>query len=178
MGPSGSGKSSILRTVAGLWNTGEGAIQRPQLKRMMFLPQKPYLIQASLRANVLYPQRDAELSKESLIETFKQVNLESLANRVDGDFETVLDWSNILSLGEQQRLSFARVLLYKPDLVFLDEGSSALDETNEKTLYDLLRNLACSYVSVGHRSKLREYHDFLLQITGDGKWELGVCRPE
>lgn len=177
MGPSGSGKSSILRTVAGLWNTGEGAIQRPQLKRMMFLPQKPYLIQGSLRANMLYPQRDADVPKAALLEAFKQVNLESLAERVGGDFETVLDWSNILSLGEQQRLSFARVLLYKPDLVFLDEASSALDEANEESLYALLRGLHCSYVSIGHRSTLRGFHDILLVVKGDGKWELSRCAP-
>ncbi len=177
MGPSGSGKSSILRTVAGLWNTGDGAIQRPQLKKMMFLPQKPYLIQASLRANMLYPQRDGDVPNETLEKAFREVNLESLTERVSADFQTTLDWSNILSLGEQQRLSFARVLLYKPDLVFLDEASSALDEANEKSLYELLRSLKCSYVSIGHRSTLRDYHDLLLLVKGDGDWELTACTP-
>ena len=105
------------------------------------------------------------------------MNLESLTERVGGDFETTLDWSNILSLGEQQRLSFARVLLYKPDLVFLDEGSSALDEANEASLYSLLRNLHCSYVSIGHRSTLRGFHDLLLMVKGDGEWELTKCAP-
>ncbi len=172
MGPSGSGKSSLLRAIAGLWSTGDGSIQRPQLKQMMFLPQKPYLIQGSLRANMLYPARDAEVPETELKEAFHKVNLDSLVERVSGDFTTTLDWSNILSLGEQQRLSFARILLAKPKLVFLDEASSALDEENEAHLYEQLKSLNCSYVSVGHRSTLKKFHDFLLSGEGDGAWKL------
>lgn len=172
MGPSGSGKSSILRTIAGLWNSGQGSIERPQLKSMMFLPQKPYLIQDSLKANLIYPQRDADVSDEDMKSVLKRVNLESLTDRVDGDFTTKLDWSNILSLGEQQRISFARVLLAKPSLAFLDEASSALDEENERQLYELLRESECSFVSVGHRSTLKDYHDCLLVLSGEGGWKL------
>ena len=173
MGASGSGKSSILRSIAGLWNSGEGAIERPQLKQMMFLPQKPYLIQDSLRANLLYPQRRSDISSEEFAEVLKSVNLETLTERVGGDFEKVLDWSNILSLGEQQRISFARVMLSKPSLAFLDEASSALDEENEEELYRLLRKSGCSFVSIGHRSTLKQFHDELLVLNGDGTWELG-----
>ena len=139
---------------------------------MMFLPQKPYLIQDSLKANLIYPQRDADVSDEDMKSVLKRVNLESLTDRVDGDFTTKLDWSNILSLGEQQRISFARVLLAKPSLAFLDEASSALDEKNERQLYELLRESECSFVSVGHRSTLKDYHDCLLVLSGEGGWKL------
>lgn len=175
MGASGSGKSSILRTIAGLWNFGAGSIQRPQLKSMIFLPQKPYLIQGSLRANLLYPQRDANIEDDVLNKVLEKVNLKSILDRVHGDYEMVLDWSNILSLGEQQRLSFARLLLYKPSLAFLDEASSALDEENEKILYGLLKELKCSFVSVGHRSTLIAYHQFILTIKEDAQWDLEKC---
>jgi vitamin B12/bleomycin/antimicrobial peptide transport system ATP-binding/permease protein len=105
MGASGSGKSSLLRTIAGLWNSGEGLIERPQLKRMIFLPQKPYLIPSTLRANLLYPKRaDEEISEEALREALRIVNLEQILDRIDNGFESELDWSNVLSLGEQQRL--------------------------------------------------------------------------
>ena len=173
MGASGTGKSSILRTVAGLWNFGEGTIKRQQLKRMLFLPQKPYLIPGSLKANLLYPNRgDINVPDETLIEALKSVHLDNILERLDDGFNTELDWSNILSLGEQQRLSFARVILYKPDLVFLDEATSALDEENEKNLYGVIKNMSCSFVSVGHRSTLIKYHDLKLTIEGHGKWKI------
>ena len=172
MGASGTGKSSLLRTISGLWNSGEGSIQRPQLKKMMFVPQKPYMIQGSLKDNILYPQRDPDITEDALKEALKKVNLEALTDRVNGDFNASLDWSNILSLGEQQRLSFARLLLYKPDLAFLDESTSALDEENEKALYGILKETGCSYVSVGHRSTLRAFHDNLLKIESEAKWTL------
>jgi len=173
MGASGSGKSSLLRTISGLWSSGSGVIKRPQLKNMLFLPQKPYLLQASLRENLVYPRRDELIDPKILTDVLKQVNLELLLERIDGDFEAKLDWSNILSLGEQQRLSFARLVLFKPSLAFLDEATSALDEDNENRLYTLLKTMGCAYVSVGHRSTLKVYHDSLLQLETKGKWSLG-----
>lgn len=173
MGASGSGKSSILRTVAGLWNFGEGSIKRPQLKKMIFLPQKPYLIPGSLRANLLYPNRaDVEIDEKHLINALERVNLESILTRLDDGFNTELDWGNILSLGEQQRLSFARVVLYQPELAFLDEATSALDEENEEHLYGVIKEMGCAFVSVGHRSTLIKFHSHLLTVEGAGRWKL------
>jgi len=172
MGVSGSGKSSLLRTIAGLWNSGGGEIIRPQLKNMMFLPQKPYLIPGSLRENLLYPLRNKSLENDQLLDVLDKVNLPEITDRIDGDFDKILDWGNILSLGEQQRIAFGRLLLYKPSLVFLDESTSALDEENEEKLYELIRQLEISFVSVGHRVKLKDYHDFLLHLKGNSEWEI------
>lgn len=174
MGTSGSGKSSLLRTIAGLWNSGGGEIVRPQLKSMMFLPQKPYLMPGSLRENLLYPTRDKSLDGSQLIETLERVNLAEIMDRINGDFDEILDWGNILSLGEQQRLAFGRLFIFQPDLAFLDESTSALDEENEKHLYVELRKLKISFVSVGHRSTLKKFHDQLLLLEGGAKWRQEV----
>jgi vitamin B12/bleomycin/antimicrobial peptide transport system ATP-binding/permease protein len=172
MGPSGTGKSSLLRTIAGLWTTGAGSITRPPLARMMFLPQRPYMVQGSLRDQLLYPGQNEDLSDEKIGEVMEAVNLGEIIARVDGDFDRMMDWTNVLSLGEQQRLSFARLLLRKPFIAFLDEATSALDEPNEQHLYGLLRKSRVTFVSVGHRSTLKDYHDQLLMLNKDATWML------
>ncbi len=172
MGASGSGKSSVLRTIAGLWQSGEGSIQRPNYRDMMFLPQRPYMPPGSLRTQLLYPYRDREDLDSQLNKVLELANLEGILKRVEGRLETKIDWGNILSLGEQQRVSFARIFLWEPKISFLDEASSALDEENEKNLYSTLRKLNFSFISVGHRSTLTSFHDYILHIKEAGKWEL------
>lgn len=172
MGESGTGKSSLLRTVAGLWQTGSGMIQRPALRDMMFLPQRPYMVPGSLRDNLQYPSNDALLDDESLRQSLKTVNLEQVLERVDGNFDAIVDWTNVLSLGEQQRLSFARLVLKKPLIAFLDEATSALDEPNEEHLYQWLKGSGIAYVSVGHRSTLKPFHQRLLLLLKGGDCEL------
>ncbi|MEO8205703.1 MAG: ABC transporter ATP-binding protein/permease [Chthoniobacterales bacterium] len=168
MGESGAGKSSLLRTIAGLWLSGEGSIERPNLNYLMFLPQRPYMVQGSLRSQLLYPQNDADASEENIRDVLEKVNLSEMLERVEGDLDRSVDWANILSLGEQQRVSFARLFLRYPKLAFLDEATSALDEPNELLLYNQLRKLCISYVSVGHRSTLKAFHDYLIVLTKDG----------
>jgi putative ATP-binding cassette transporter len=172
MGESGSGKSSLLRTIAGLWNSGEGKIGRPPYRNMMFLPQRPYMVPGSLRTQLDYPEARRDTDPAALQEVLETVNLPELADRVDGDFDRDADWANMLSLGEQQRLSFARLIMKKPAVAFLDESTSALDEPNEEHLYRYLQNHRYTYVSVGHRSTLLKYHDWLMRIGKDGKWEV------
>jgi putative ATP-binding cassette transporter len=106
-----------------------------------------------------------------LRDVLKRVNLEDLPERVGG-FDAEFDWGQLLSLGEQQRLAFARLLLTKPRYAILDEATSALDEANEANLYKELNNLGTKYVSVGHRPSLLSYHEQVLQLEGDGNWEL------
>jgi vitamin B12/bleomycin/antimicrobial peptide transport system ATP-binding/permease protein len=172
MGESGSGKSSLLRTIAGLWSCGDGHIGRPPYRNMMFLPQRPYMIPGTLRAQLEYPGVGTTPTDEELREVLEIVNLKSLPERVDGDFDRDADWINMLSLGEQQRLSFARLLIKKPAIVFLDESTSALDEPNEEHLYAYLKKHRYSYISVGHRSTLLKHHDRILRIGKEGSWTI------
>ena len=171
MGPSGSGKSSLLRALAGLWATGKGTIERPDLDNMLFLPQRPYMILGSLREQLVYPRTDMKVDDKTLMDALKLVNLEDLPERVGG-YETVLHWADVLSLGEQQRLAFARLLLARPKYAILDEATSALDQANELRLYGILQESGTTYISVGHRASLIKYHRNVLALDGKGGWSI------
>ena len=176
VGPSGAGKSSLLRAIAGLWTSGTGTIQRPELRNLLFLPQKPYMILGTLRQQLLYPYPDVEKTDEQLKEVLSQVNLADLDERFGG-WDEELEWGDVLSLGEQQRLSFARVLLHQPTYAILDESTSALDQDNEATLYQALEKIPTTCISVGHRSSLEAYHQTILRLTEDGKWTTTLLSP-
>lgn len=171
VGESGAGKSSLLRAIAGLWNKGKGQIVRPPSNSMLFLPQKPYMILGTLRQQLLYPHTDSNVSDERLYQVLQQVNLANLPDKVGG-LDIELSWSDVLSLGEQQRLAFARLLLTRPNYAILDEATSALDVQNEKRLYQLLQQSETTIVSVGHRPSLLQYHQKVLQILGQSRWQL------
>ncbi|MDB9375052.1 ABC transporter ATP-binding protein/permease [Nodularia sphaerocarpa] len=171
VGNSGSGKSSLLRAIAGLWNAGTGQILRPPLSEMMFLPQRPYMVLGSLRSQLLYPNPDNDMLESKMRHVLEEVNLAELPERVGG-FEIELDWANVLSLGEQQRLAFARLLLSMPSYVILDEATSALDLANEKNLYQQLKAQGTTLISVGHRPSLLQYHEYVLELDGSSNWRL------
>ena len=168
-GNSGCGKSTLLRALAGIWPYGCGNVSLPSGWRSMFLPQRPYLPLGSLRRAIYYPQPVPEKEAADLGELLERFGIGRLADRLD----EVDDWSRILSLGEQQRLAFIRILLFRPDIVFLDESTSAMDEQREAEAYDILKELLpeMAVVSVGHRSTLFKKHDKKLQLTGSG-WQL------
>ena len=171
VGASGGGKSSLLRAVAGLWDSGSGQIVRPPLQDMFFLPQRPYMIIGTLRGQLLYPSDKQDVTDDELHDILKVVNLPDLSERFGG-LEVEADWGKILSLGEQQRVAFARVLLAKPRYVILDEATSALDSQNEEVLYRLLHDSGTTLVSVSHRLNIRQYHKQVLELGGDGSWQM------
>ncbi len=170
-GPSGCGKSSLLRAIVGLWDAGNGKILRPPLDRMLFLPQRPYMVLGTLRDELLYPTLDRDVSDEQLQQVLLQVNLPDLEHR-HGGFSTEKNWSQVLSLGEQQRLIFARLLLGNCSYAILDEATSALDTKNEQHLYQQLQASGMTFLSVGHRESLSNYHQSVLDFTSDRTWSL------
>lgn len=171
-GASGNGKSSLLRVIAGLWTCGEGTLRRPASPDMVFLPQHPYLPLGDLRCQLLYPQLERDISDAELLQWLARVNLADLADRFGG-LDAERDWAKLLSVGEQQRLAFARALLAKPRYLLLDEATSALDADNERRLYLQLEPLSITPISVSHHPALLAFHDQVLTLTGGGAWTLG-----
>ena len=161
-GASGAGKSTLLRAIAGLWPFGRGRI-RVGDGRCLFLPQRPYLPLGTLADALVYPRSAAELLRDNLAEALRTVGLPELVDRLEEE----ANWAQRLSIGEQQRLAFARVLLARPEIVFLDEATSALDEAAEVSLYRLLREAPWkpTIVSVGHHGTLRRFHDAVVDFA-------------
>lgn len=166
-GQSGVGKTTLLRTIAGLWSYAEGKIFCPQ-HNTLFLSQRPYLPQGNLLTALYYPDTTENVDLAKITRVLEQVQLAHLQDRLEPE----QDWSRILSLGEQQRLAFARLLLHKPKVAFLDEASASLDEGMEHAMYRLIREELpnTTIISVGHRSTLVPLHQHQLELHTDGSW--------
>lgn len=162
-GRSGSGKSTLLRAMGHLWPAGHGSIRLPAT-RYLFLPQKPYLPIGTLKAVLSYPQDDSVYAPERCAQVLETCRLPHLVNRLD----EANHWQRMLSPGEQQRLAFARALLFAPQWLYMDEATSAMDEEDEATLYQALIDElpGLSIVSVGHRSSLKRFHGRHVRIDG------------
>jgi putative ATP-binding cassette transporter len=162
-GPTGAGKTSLMRAVAGLWIFGSGRIRRPPADEIMFMPQKPYLILGSIRRQIQYPGA-GDASDETLLKVLREVDLGHLSEQFGG-LDKELNWAEVLSGGEQQRLAFARLLLNRPRFAFLDEATSALDIASEERLYSRLAGLPIAIVSIGHRPSLRKFHQRVIELS-------------
>jgi vitamin B12/bleomycin/antimicrobial peptide transport system ATP-binding/permease protein len=168
-GGSGCGKTTLLRSLAQLWPFTSGTVRSPA-DGTMFLSQMPYMPLGDLRTVISYPAAVGEFDDAAIQSALDTVSLGHLSSRLD----EVADWAKVLSPGEQQRIAFARVLLAKPKVVFLDESTSALDEGQEFALYRALRTALpdCIVVSVSHRSTVEQHHDRRLALLGGGQWRL------
>jgi putative ATP-binding cassette transporter len=162
-GASGSGKSTLFRALAGIWPFGRGTIGIAAGRRALFLPQRPYLPLGTLRRAVCYPLDAAAVPEVMVREALEAVGLGHLGARLDEEDA----WDRRLSGGEQQRLAFARVLLAKPDFLFLDEATASLDPAAEETLYRLLRARLpeTAILSIAHRPAVARFHDRGLRLA-------------
>eukprot|EP00929_Paragymnodinium_shiwhaense_P029018 TRINITY_DN16725_c0_g1_i2.p1 TRINITY_DN16725_c0_g1~~TRINITY_DN16725_c0_g1_i2.p1 ORF type:complete len:660 (+),score=111.32 TRINITY_DN16725_c0_g1_i2:172-2151(+) len=176
-GASGVGKTTLLRAIAGLWTAGEGVITREMgLNRVLFLPQQPYLQQGSLRDQLSYPhQEPSALDDASLKSVLHRVGLGHVVNRVSGDLDVCLRWTEVLSVGEQQRIGVARILVHRPRYCILDEITSANDAKHEAIMYECVREICEAWVSVSHRPSVDAFHHHRLTLLGEaeeGRWVL------
>lgn len=164
-GPSGLGKSTLFRAIAGAWYYGSGNIRTHQDALIMFLPQKPYLPLGTLKEALVYPNTNS-FTDEQIQTVLKQCLLDKFTEKLD----VSSNWSQSLSLGEQQLLAFGRVLLHKPTIIFFDESTSALDEEKEAHIYACIRKQLpeSTIISVGHRSSLRQFHDEFIMLDAQG----------
>jgi putative ATP-binding cassette transporter len=175
-GPSGSGKSTLFRAIAGIWPHGSGKVSVPDGADIMLLPQRPYFPLASLRDAVTYPAERGAYSDAEIVAALEAVNLPALAARLDEE----TSWHMILSGGEQQRLAMARALLSKPDWLFLDEATAAIDEAGEANLYKTICDWLpkATLVSIGHRSTLANFHDRRVHLAkGDDGVHVAADAP-
>lgn len=170
-GPSGAGKTSLLRVLAGVMPPLSGVVTMPPGRAWMLLPQTPVLPLGSLRDQLCFPRSSTAASDARLRELLTQVGLADLSARY-ASLDAVEDWARVLSGGEQQRLSMTRVLLHRPQLALLDEATSATDLASEQHLYALLLTAGVTLISVGHRPSLRQFHQRELQLDGRGGWRL------
>ena len=165
VGESGTGKSTLVRAVAGLWPWGSGSLQVRKGSRLFLLPQRPYVPIGSLQRAATYPDAAESRTHEEVADAFRQVGLEHLGDRLDH----IGPWDQTLSGGEKQRLAFARIILHRPDIVVLDEATSALDPQSQDALMTLLITQfpETTIVSVGHRPELEAYHSRKITLARD-----------
>ncbi|MHC9293749.1 ABC transporter ATP-binding protein/permease [Mycobacterium sp. LTG2003] len=176
-GESGTGKTTLLRSLAQLWPYSSGTMRCPQGENeTLFLSQLPYVPLGDLRTVISYPHEPGDIPDDALRKALLAVALPRYVDRLAESN----DWAKVLSPGEQQRIAFARVLLTKPKAVFLDEATSALDEPLEFMIYGLVRRELPDtvFVSVTHRTTVNKHHERRLELLGAGQWRLGSIEDE
>ena len=177
VGANGSGKTGLLRVLAGLWPFFSGKISKVPDDQIMFLPQRVYLPKSALRDLLIYPDIKSSQSDAELLKLLESVNLSYLHDR-EGGFEAVNDWYDILSGGERQRISVARLFYHKPKFAVLDEATSAVSVEIENTLYITAKKMGITLITVTQRTTLYRFHDYVLKIKDGQEWVFEEVRNE
>ncbi len=168
-GPNGTAKVALFRATAGIWRAGEGKIIRPRLRRLLFLPERPYLPPGTLRELLLRTGQEHVISDERILATLYALDIERVVTRAGG-LDVEKDWDDILSLGEQQLLAFARLLLAVPQFAFLDRPGTALNHGQVDNILKMLSAHSITYLTRGNGDDKLEHYDTVLKLADDGGW--------